>query len=730
MDHVKRLQLISRAWGKQDGYCFFPYIPGSATNKGERIRGYKEGPAFKWPQEKEKILEWMTAHENDDLYWCPSLFEGRRRAMEEAMDEHCLWADLDEVDPHQIDDEYKPTMAWETSPGHWQALWLLQPGSGDLQGASWEGGENQRLTYMLGADQSGWDTTQLLRLPEWRNHKPEYRGGTKEGPNEKLSPAKLGKLTWANGRRYMPDDFTELPEVQNRGLSRDVQTLLEDQIDSVDRYAVWGKVRLRVSTRVREAMSRRDHAEAGEGNEQGRSGMLWEIERELADAGCTVPEIVAIVRESAWNKFEGRADELKRLTIEATKAIAERSEEVEKGLEEDRAPKPEPTRLGLLLKGIKPPRWLIQDLWAEGSCGFIAGQPKSFKSWFAMDMALSIASGIPFLDTFAIRRPGPVLYIQEEDSLPQVKYKYDRIWPSKIAGKLVIGDDGVTLWEIPAEEANDEGPDIDAYVGNGFTISNEGWQAWLDEKLSEGFNDGADSYRMVMMDPLMMIAGDVEDTKAQHMTEKIFKPLKQLSRKHEVGFGVVHHMKKGTEQAWAAGVRGGQLMLGSVANHAWSEDSLYLQLAKGKLIVETESKHGITKSFKVSGTKARGWFPDVEMDQGDDTERDAAEERRTSTRAKTGRSKAKALPEAKSSAEKELQESEVGRRGRKLSQSPILDLLKSRDVALNRTEICNALGIENTTCWKQLRRLQEAGVIENDGATRNAKWFYISKTQP
>src|SRR5688572_10197163 len=36
----QQLKLVSRAWGKQTGYVFFPTIRGDATDKGQRIRGY------------------------------------------------------------------------------------------------------------------------------------------------------------------------------------------------------------------------------------------------------------------------------------------------------------------------------------------------------------------------------------------------------------------------------------------------------------------------------------------------------------------------------------------------------------------------------------------------------------------------------------------------------------------------------------------------------------------
>ena len=188
MKHEEQLRIISQAWGNQDGYVFFPWITGKATNREERIKGYNEGPPFKWPEDQAKILEHMNSHTGDDLYWCPSIFEANKRQLEVAMDEHCLWADLDEVDPRGIDDQYKPTIAWETSPGRFQALWLIMRGF-DIQGASWAGGENQRMTYYLGADSGGWDITQLLRIPGWNNHKPVYKEGNQGKPVE-------GRLLW------------------------------------------------------------------------------------------------------------------------------------------------------------------------------------------------------------------------------------------------------------------------------------------------------------------------------------------------------------------------------------------------------------------------------------------------------------------------------------------------------------------------------------------------------
>lgn len=681
----KQLRLISSAWGRQTGYCFFPWISGKAKNREERIKSYHEGEEFFWPRDRAKIISHMKAHQSDDLYWCPSLFEGKRRQMELAMDEHALWADLDAVDPREIED-YPPTIAWETSPGRYQGLWLIV--AGDMQGASWQGGENQRLTYLLGADQSGWDTTQLLRIPGWKNHKFDHRGGARyEG--EELDPPVPGKLLWSDGRRYLPDEFVDLPDINT---PTEVQTVLEEEIDRVKRHEVWGRVRLKLPHRARELFAAR--TVSGDRSEQ-----LWWMMRCLADVGCSAVEIVALVRPTPWNKFEGRQDELKRLTNEASKAIGQRSEESTEQLELEAEDKPELVNLFDMLANVRPPAWLIQDLWAIGSCGFIAGQPKSFKSWIGLDLALSVSTGIPFLDYFPIRQPGPVLYIQEEDAPPMVKGRVGKVWPSKQSDKMKV-QDGQLVWDPP--DPRDK-PKIAAAVGEGFVISDPSWQAWLDEKLDWGYGGSVEKagepFAMVIIDPLMMVAGDVEENRSQEMTEKIFKPAKQLSRKHEVAFCFVHHMRKGDP---AKPQRGGQLMLGSVANHAWAEDSLYLKLARGgDVIVERESKNTTSGTFRITGLRNKKWTPGVTDDQtGDEGLHEEARQESAGSNGSAPRTRSQGPRKPKA-----------------------LQALEELGVGQWRTgQVAEQCGITPNGAKRQLDRLVSAGKVKSVGAPGSGRW--------
>lgn len=656
MKEESALALISKAWGRRaKGYVFFPWIDRKAQQReGRRQAGFHEGPAFSWPADKAKIVAHMKQHHEHDLYWCPTVFEEPVRSEHLAQDEGALWADLDEADPRQIED-YPPTIAWETSPGRYQALWLVQ---GQFQGASWPGNENQRLTYHLGADASGWDTVQLLRIPGWANHKPEYRKADGSTPQ--------GKLLWSNGRVWMSDEFSDLPPAKGALPASTITEVLEDEIAATDRHEVLSKVKLKLNQKARDLIYAREVV--GD-----RSSNLWYIIRCLADAGCTVAEIVAVARTTVWNKFEGRADELKRLILEASKAISQRSEEVEEALEEERTPKPEPSRLSTLFVNIKPPKWLIDGILTQGAVGFIGGQPKSFKSWIGLDLAISVATGTNFLNYFRVTRKGPVLMIQEEDGIVTIKDRATKIWRGKSADSMEM-DQGDLFW-LPGSEQTIFDPPIGAMVQEGVIVSDPAWQEWLDYSLEQGFE--GEPYALTVIDTFMMVAGDVEENRSQLMTSKVFRPLKQIMRKHDCTLQIVHHMKK-TDPNSAH--RPGQLMLGSVAGHAWTEDSLYLsRTASGDIGMFYESKTAPEAKYRIT-IPQEGWTPYVSHhDPQDDQEKQASRSKRT--------------------------------RG---AQPPaVLGVLRS-DVGMATGDIAAAIGGNYQQAWRQLGKANSMGLAYKD----------------
>lgn len=566
MEARKQLAVLKNVWRGQTGYVFLPWIPAEAArDKVKRKGAWKESKGFAWPADQAAIVAHLEAHVDDDLYFTPCVFEMNERKEEYATAETRLWADLDLVNPSTIEDELKPTIAWESSPGSYQAVWVMNEAN---VGASWAGRENQKLTHHIGADQSGWDTTQLLRVPGSVNNKPtRVKGGV----------APRGKLLWSNGPRHDWDTFEALNDIEGAESSAMDAALDEGLLDGIDRHATWARIKNQVSSQVRQYVRMRD----SEGLD--RSETAWQIERELADAGATLVEMVAIMRPLVWNKFEGRRDELKRLVIECSKALAQRDDESLE-LEADE-PKPD-TKLVPFQQdddylNAPEPEWLVDELIPVGGCGFISGIPKSMKSWVALDLAISLTSFEQFLGR-DLHKACNVLYVQEEDPVSLVLQRHTIIASSKAPN------------DVPGSSVTPSNSNLHMFVQKGFVASDEGWQEWLSDAIRD--ND----IGMVIMDTLATVSGDVDMDNAKDAKHKLLNPIKRIARDTGAAMMFVNHMNKSSTHE-----RAGQNMSGSNQVHAWTDFLIAIVNKDEKNVVDikTETKYtgSRTLRYKLDG---------------------------------------------------------------------------------------------------------------------------------
>lgn len=65
--------------------------------------------------------------------------------------------------------------------------------------------------------------------------------------------------------------------------------------------------------------------------------------------------------------------------------------------------------------GNKEIEWQIDGWLPAASIGFLVSPPGMYKTWLLLDAAVSIACNRPFLGKWAVRRPGPVVLVQQED---------------------------------------------------------------------------------------------------------------------------------------------------------------------------------------------------------------------------------------------------------------------------------------------------------------------------
>lgn len=71
--------------------------------------------------------------------------------------------------------------------------------------------------------------------------------------------------------------------------------------------------------------------------------------------------------------------------------------------------------------------WLVEGILAVGASGFLAAPPKHGKTWIAVALALSVASGKPFLGRFTIPGPRPVMYLALEGSRPALRARFGAV---------------------------------------------------------------------------------------------------------------------------------------------------------------------------------------------------------------------------------------------------------------------------------------------------------------
>ena len=83
--------------------------------------------------------------------------------------------------------------------------------------------------------------------------------------------------------------------------------------------------------------------------------------------------------------------------------------------------------------------WLVEGVMQRGANGFIVADPKAGKSWLAVDLALALTLGQPWLG-FTIPRPRNVALITREDNPSLTKWRMRRLLDGRNANEAIVGD--------------------------------------------------------------------------------------------------------------------------------------------------------------------------------------------------------------------------------------------------------------------------------------------------
>jgi len=256
-------------YGSGRGYACLAFLDLTERKMTERF--------FQWPEQEEEMLDVLDhVPINRNAYYCPQLFEEPKRRKELAEVATCAWADLDSCSPDNLD--VQPSVTVESSPGRYQAVWSFEyPQDPDV-------GEDisRRLAYHFkdkGADTSGWDLTQLLRVPYTANMKyspPATVRVVRTGAG-KFRPEEFAHYDKVTGFEHLEIPFPEeLPDISGEDLLRQKRFLINkaglDLFDSVPQEKQW-------------------------------SGRLWSLMMILFEGGLSREDVYVISKAARCNKF-------------------------------------------------------------------------------------------------------------------------------------------------------------------------------------------------------------------------------------------------------------------------------------------------------------------------------------------------------------------------------------------------------------------------------------------
>ncbi len=201
-------------------------------------------------------------------------------------------------------------------------------------------------------------------------------------------------------------------------------------------------------------------------------------------------------------------------------------------------------------------RWLIESLWSHEAVGIIGGEPKSYKSFLALSMAVAVASGKPCLGRYTVSHPGKVLLFAAEDALHIVRSRLEGICHHNH-----IDFESLELWVITTPKIR------------------------LDHK-----EDCKQLYqtvkqvrpRLLILDPLVRLHNVDENQVAAIVPLLAF--LRDIQRNMGCAVALVHHARKSHSS------RAGQALRGSSEIHAWGDSNLYLRRKRGGLSLTIEHR--------------------------------------------------------------------------------------------------------------------------------------------
>lgn len=502
-------RLIRRVWDHTgvEGTVWMPSIANIGTDREK----FRENA----PLDPSKVKADLPLDDKLDWYWTPGISGGTQRKAKQYSAQRVLWADCDDNFNHDLLVSLRPSYMWETSPGHMQAIWLMKE---PVPASEYHrDGLMGMLTQALGADKSGVDISQLLRVPNTYHHKRKtFKGRIIAKTGAVYTRAHiLGRV--ARGLGFSP--------------------ALASELAAQDPYG-------------------------------DRSKLLWKFARRAAELGLDQNLTFKLIKATDWNKWKDDPDKLKedigraydqhpapakdpeqKQAQEHVAAVVEEEQPIEAWSMATVGQFGPVTR--------QPLKWVLPGIIPESGCGLIVAAPKVGKTRIAIEIALGLATARKALGIHT-SKPQPVGFFSLEDG----EYLFaERLAAGMKGSRAPFHWDGhITqrgkelLWHPPQEM-----PLLTMFSQIDLTDADD--QQRLYETILKF------DLRLVIIDTLSMAIGkaNVSDQKDMYA---VLKPLKDIAKATGCAVLFIHHTRK---RVFEKGESIQESILGATALHGWSD---------------------------------------------------------------------------------------------------------------------------------------------------------------
>lgn len=169
----------------------------------------------------------------------------------------------------------------------------------------------------------------------------------------------------------------------------------------------------------------------------------------------------------------------------------------------------------LLKTDLPPLKWLVEGLIPEGLT-LLAAPPKSGKSWWSLDLSLSVARGLPFLGRPTTK--AGVLYLALEDGRRRIQTRTRKLLQENADPPAGF----VCVHKIEP-------------IGHGF-----------EERFAE-YVKACDDLGLVIIDTLEKVRGDGDTKNLYKQDYRDAGLIKELADKYKIAVIVIHHTRKGKD---------------------------------------------------------------------------------------------------------------------------------------------------------------------------------------